>query len=108
MLWPLGTYFILLGLTGVIFFLPQRRHRVTTWPPGERLAVVQGRHFRYWTLLFLIFAFLFWPLILLFAINLTLDGEFRPGNDLATMLMANGPLVLAYGALLLMRSSSKR
>ncbi|MBP5296808.1 MAG: hypothetical protein J6Y94_05700, partial [Bacteriovoracaceae bacterium] len=63
------------------------------------------QHFRLWPMLFLIFAFLFWPLILLFTINAAPDGG--PGSDLATMLMANGPLVLAYGALLLMRPFPK-
>ncbi len=59
-------------------------------------------------MLFLIFAFLFWPLVLLFTINWIPENGDRPGQDLATMLMANGPLVLAYGALLLMRPSPKQ
>jgi len=105
MLWPLLIYGILLMVMGAIFFLPQRRkmanaHRVTA-PVGG------GRHFRWWPMLFLIFAFLFWPIILLLTLKLHPAHLAPPAQDLATMLMANGPLVLAYLALLLMRPFPK-
>jgi len=106
MLWPLLTYGILLLVMGAIFFLPQRRGAAKN---AKKVVVVPqtGRHFQWWPMLFIIFAFLFWPIILLLTLKLHPLDQTPPAADLATMLMANGPLVLAYLALLLMRPFPK-